>query len=99
MGVGVEAFTFKALKDAWQNAKNHEYREHINDYFLAHRQRFAIDCLACLPFNHCPNLHLTVDTLADFNFVELIASRMSKPLTDCSTREIIDWWKSNRLDR
>lgn len=92
-GVAVEAFTFKALEQAWHYARGLAYREHIDDYFFDESSRFKIRYLPCLPYNHCPNLRLTVDTIDDLTFAERIGAGVSAPLTDCTTAEIIRWWK------
>lgn len=99
IGVAVEAFTFEALESAWANGKRHEHREHINDYFFDNCGQFRIKYLPCLPYNHCPGLSLTVDTIDDFNFIEDIARGIKKPLEGCATREIIEWWGSNKMAR
>jgi len=73
-GVGAEIFTFSALEKSWMNGKEANHREHVNEYILENRGEFKLLCVKAVedvpPI--CGNLRLTVDTLADFKFVESI---------------------------
>lgn len=93
VGVAVEAFRFEPLECAWRDAKRPDHREHINDYFFENHEQFRIKYLPCLPRNHCPDLRLTVDTIDDLKFIERMGMDMTTPLQDCTTVQIIEWWR------
>ena len=95
-GAGVEAFTFSALELIRQKGLKQEYREHINDYIFDNPGQFRVKYLSCLPFNHCPDLRLTIDTMEDFEFIERIGREINIPLIDCTTKDIVDWWTSSK---
>lgn len=92
-GVGVEAFTFKALERSWLEGNKEHHREHVNEYILENPGIFSIVRLSCMPQNSCPELSLTIDTNDDFEFIEEMLSGFIKPTTEITTSEIIKWWR------
>lgn len=93
IGVGVEAFSYKALERSWNEGHAADHREHVNEYILENPNSFTIQWLKCLKNNSCPDLRLTVDTEEDFILVERIMAGIKKSPNEISTREIIKWWK------
>ena len=91
-GVGIEAFSFKALEEIWGIGYKPEYREHINEYIFDNPEHFKCYKLKCLPENSCANLSLTIDTQDEFDFVIKIGLSLGN-LIELSTCEIIQWWK------
>jgi spore coat polysaccharide biosynthesis protein SpsF len=91
-GVGIEAFSFKALEEIWESGDRPEYREHINEYIFDNPEHFKCDKLKCLSENSCTNLSLTIDTQDEFDFVIKIGLSLGN-LIELSTCEIIQWWK------
>ena len=96
MGVGIEAFTFSALKTSWEKGHELHHREHVNEYILERPERFKIINLRCLPKNSCPKLRLTVDTETDFQAAQTILNDINKPFLTISTKDIIHWWHKNK---
>jgi spore coat polysaccharide biosynthesis protein SpsF len=93
IGVGIEAFSYKALERSWHEGHAEHHREHVNEYILENPDSFNIKRLKCLDHNSCPNLRLTIDTEEDFLFVGKIIVGIKKPPHEIRTREIIEWWE------
>ena len=93
VGAAVEAFGFESLEYAWLNGKEPGHREHVNEYYFDNHARFRTRYLPCLPYNHCPDLRLTVDTVDDLRFLERIGMELVTPLESCATKEIIECWR------
>ena len=98
VGVGVEAFTFRALERSWLEATEKKQREHVNEYILDEPNSFVIFRLKCLAVNNFPDLRLTVDTSTDLAFLEQILADIGKGRApwEISTRQIVEWWKKRR---
>lgn len=98
VGVGVEAFTFRALERSWLEATEKKQREHVNEYILYEPNSFVIFRLKCLAVNNFPDLRLTVDTSTDLAFLEQILADIGKGRApwEISTRQIVEWWKKRR---
>ncbi|MFC1579352.1 cytidylyltransferase domain-containing protein [Thermodesulfobacteriota bacterium] len=97
VGVGVEGFSFDALKRSWNEGHAPHHREHVNEYILENPESFSIKRLKCQAANSCSNLRLTVDTQDDFAFAQEIIQNMNKPPTEIRTEEIIEWWQKKNL--
>ncbi len=93
-GVGVEAFTMKALETAWKQGKKPEHREHINSYFIDNKDIFRVGYTPCPKEKSCPELNLSVDTHEDLTFVANISQALGRPLLDIRTEEIVRYWTS-----
>ena len=94
-GIGIEAFTMRALTESWEQGKTAHHREHVNEYLLNDTHSFLIKDLQCQLKNSCPQLNLTVDTPKEFDFAATILNHFhghEDPLK-ISTFEIISWWK------
>jgi len=96
VGVGVEAFSLRALELSWQNGNAPNHREHVNEYILENQDFFMVMPIKCLRKNSCPELRLTIDTDDDFIFVEKIIASIDKPPLEITTEEIIEWWTKNK---
>jgi len=72
-GLGVEIFTFEALKISMEKSTEEHHFEHVDEYILENRNKFKIykDCNAGGLIDKS-NIRLTVDTLDDFKKVEKI---------------------------
>jgi len=72
-GLGVEIFTFEALKTSMEKSTEEHHFEHVNEYILENKNLFKI-YKACNDGGLVDNsqIRLTVDTLSDFNVVEKI---------------------------
>ena len=95
-GVGLEAFSMKALSYAWNNGKKLKYREHINEFFFDNQDKFNIFNIKCEQQNSYPDLNLSVDTYEDLRFLLTISKKIGKPLIDLTTEEIIFFLQSER---
>ncbi len=75
-GTEVEVFSFKALEQAWKNAKKLSEREHVTPYFYNNPNNFRI-------FNveyskNISNLRWTIDRKNDLSLVKLIIFKIKK---------------------
>lgn len=66
VGVGVEAFRFNALERSWREGRALHHREHVNEYILESRDRFATAEVKVAESKQASGLSLTVDTLEEF---------------------------------
>jgi len=69
-GLDVEVFRAAHLKTAFDEAADPYEREHVTPFFYRNPQRFTLANLACDP--PMGDLRWTVDTQADFDFVEAV---------------------------
>ena len=70
-GMELEIFTFEALKEAWQNAKEASEREHVTPYiYMNAREKYKL-----YEFRFKEDLshyRLTIDYIEDYNFINKI---------------------------
>lgn len=66
VGVGVEIFTFEALKLSMENAYLPHHFEHVDEYILENKDLFKTGTLEVPTPKNYPNIRLTVDTLEDY---------------------------------
>ena len=70
-GMELEIFTFNALKQAWQNAKQDYEREHVTPYiYKSHADEFRLFELVC--HKDLAHLRFTLDYADDFRFIESV---------------------------
>jgi len=72
-GLDAEVFTFTSLKEAWQNAKLKEQREHVTPYIMSHPKKFKL--LELQNKEDLSEYRLTVDDLEDFKKASLLIER------------------------
>jgi len=74
-GLGVEIFSFSALKRSVEMSTQPHHFEHVNEYILENRKQFRIykDSMAG-GLHENSDIRLTVDTLEDFKKAEFITS-------------------------
>jgi len=75
-GTNVEIFGFKALENAWHEAKRPSEREHMSPFFFNNKSKFKI-----FQIKYSKNLsHLrwTVDRENDLEFVRAVVSKIKK---------------------
>ena len=75
LGTFAEIFSFDALCEAWDNAKNPEDREHVTSFIYTHPNKFTIYNMPWEPSNWIDE-KLTVDTEADFNKIDNLILRI-----------------------
>lgn len=77
-GLGIEIFTFDALKTSMEKSTQEHHFEHVDEYILENRRLFKIykDANAGGLID-CSNIRLTVDTLDDFKKVENIFQKQN----------------------
>ena len=95
-GVGIEAFTYDALENSWQNGHMPHHREHVNEYILDNLQNFDVKFLKCNLINSCPEINLSIDTYEDFSYIEKMLEEIARPALEITTEDIIDWWKNEK---
>ncbi len=70
LGVGVEIFSFAALKRSWQEGHALHHREHVDEYILENPDIFRQAKMPAPPEKCAPDLSLTVDLLEQFTTAE-----------------------------
>jgi len=73
-GLDVEAMSWDALAQAWSEAQDPYEREHVTPFLYRHPERFRLGSVTTTPPR--PELRWTVDTPADFEFVEHVYSTL-----------------------
>lgn len=96
VGLGLEAFSFEALRESWHKGSLPHHREHVNEYILENQQGFNIRFIPCSTEKNCPDLRLTVDTQQDIEFIDKMLEDFSCSALELGTEEIIAWWKRER---
>lgn len=98
-GLDTEVFTFQALENAWQKAKEPGEREHVTSFI---RQAADTRKSNVSSFEYCSNERWTVDEPEDLEVVEAIFEHFH-PRHNFSWREVMDlaekhpdWFLGNR---
>jgi spore coat polysaccharide biosynthesis protein SpsF len=65
-GLGSEAVTFNALKQAWENADKKYQREHVTPYIYEHPDRFKMLLLDPPSYLQRNDIRLTIDVEEDY---------------------------------
>lgn len=90
LGVGLEIFSFSALKEAFMNAKNIKEREHVTPY-IVNNKKITKEILNYK--ENKENYRLTIDTEADFKLAEELVIKYDAE--KLSVDELIDLLDSN----
>ncbi|MBI4959110.1 MAG: glycosyltransferase family protein [Desulfovibrio sp.] len=69
-GMDVEVIRRDALERAWREDSRITWREHVTPYIQRNSDMFNVRCLKRV--SECPQYRLTVDTIEDFELIELI---------------------------
>lgn len=72
LGIGVEVFSFAALRKSWQEGHALHHREHVNEYILENPSLFKQKKMEAPLSKRTPELSLTVDTIDQFKLAEQI---------------------------
>jgi spore coat polysaccharide biosynthesis protein SpsF (cytidylyltransferase family) len=70
VGIGMEGFTFNALKTSWEKSKNPDDREHVTKFIKDHSDIF--NTLVLETNYDLGKYHWTVETSYDFEFIKKI---------------------------
>ena len=76
-GLDVEVIGFATLRQCWQEAKEKEEREHVTLHIYRNPDKFKL--LSIENQKDLSHLRWTVDEDSDFNFVQEIYRKLSKP--------------------
>lgn len=97
-GLDVEVFKAEHLKTAEREAKDPYEREHVTPFLYRNPDRFIQARLECNP--PLGHLRWTVDTQADFNFVEAVYEGLYRQKPDFTSEDIAhltrDWPQAGR---
>ena len=73
-GLDIEVFSFKALEDAWNEAKKDYEREHVTPYIIENPGKFKLLNVANdIDISH---LRWTLDTEEDFEFINAVYNKI-----------------------
>ena len=88
-GLDTEVFRFSALQSAWKEAALPSEREHVTLYIRNHPERFKLDEKWSVgDFDH-HEYHWSVDTEADFTFVEQVYAHLYREDKDFSMNDVL----------
>jgi spore coat polysaccharide biosynthesis protein SpsF len=87
-GMDTEVFTYQSLREAYKNADNQIYKEHVTTYIYNHPQHFRLGRV----INHEDNSHYrwTVDTPEDFELIKKIIEELYPQNPHFSIDDILD---------
>lgn len=91
LGIGGEAFTFSALKDAFENAAKHYEKEHVTPYM--YREGCTIGQLISMTDDS--RFRFTMDTAEDYEFVRRVYSALYHGTHDFYLKDILDFLEKN----
>jgi spore coat polysaccharide biosynthesis protein SpsF len=73
IGIDIAIMTFGALEKAYREAALNHEKEHVTSFFYkSHPEKFKIESVTAPPGFREPSLRLTLDTPADYAFINLI---------------------------
>jgi len=87
-GLDTEVFSFKALEDAWDEAKRDYEREHVTPYIIENPDKFKLLNLA--NDTDLSYLRWTLDTKEDFEFINAVYKRIYPKKTLFSMEDVLE---------
>ena len=104
-GIGVEAFTFVALEQIWENEKDPQKREHIAlnfyDYIndkIPNGSTFSVGTISCPQEYSRPDIVLDVNTKEDYKMMKELYEHIYPVKPNFIFTDIIDWY-DNHLEK
>jgi spore coat polysaccharide biosynthesis protein SpsF len=91
IGAGAEAYSLRALEQSWNQGREPDNREHVDEYIHQHPELFKIAALPIPPERRCPALRLTVDTPEDFRRMTLMYEALQRPGQAIDLPAVIRW--------
>ncbi|MGN7611549.1 cytidylyltransferase domain-containing protein [Magnetococcales bacterium HHB-1] len=93
-GIDIEIFTFNALEKAWRSATKSFEREHVTPYLYNHAHLFKLEKKISEEGNYSDH-RWTLDTEADYQFLQKIFNHFDSQKDLCSRKDIIDFLEHN----
>jgi len=104
-GIGVEAFTFKALKKIWENEKDPQKREHVamnfydyNNDSIPSGSAFSVGTISCPKEYSRPDIVLDVNTKDEYQMIKALYEHIYPVKPNFTIIDIIDWY-DNHLEK
>jgi spore coat polysaccharide biosynthesis protein SpsF len=88
-GLDVEVFTFKALEEAYFNAKDGFEREHVTPYIYNNKDKFKNSFLKIPDKLSAPNIRITLDTKEDYALLCVVFDELYNKNPFFKTEDII----------
>ena len=85
LGVGMEIFTFGALKDSMLYASLPKHFEHADEYVLDNKEKYRFGTLDVVTGKNMPDVRLTVDTQEDYDRACYILEKAGKKYVTTET--------------
>ncbi|SHJ66901.1 cytidylyltransferase domain-containing protein [Paramaledivibacter caminithermalis] len=95
IGSSGEAFTFEALKKAFENAEKQYDREHVTPYIKKHKEIFKQDIIS--NYKDLSNVRITLDTIEDYQFISKIYENLFDKYPYFTTEDIITFLESKGM--
>jgi spore coat polysaccharide biosynthesis protein SpsF len=92
-GLGVEAFNFEVLKDAYKHAQESFQREHVTPYITRNPSFFKLQNITAPESIRRPDIRITIDTKEDFELIKNILLHFKT--VDFTTTDIIQYLNDN----
>ncbi len=101
-GIGVEAFTYSALKSIWESERDPFKREHIGTNFydylndkIPKSSPFSVGTIMCPPEYSRPDIILDINTREDFEFIEKLYQDVYPENENFSIKDVVTWYDYN----
>jgi spore coat polysaccharide biosynthesis protein SpsF len=92
-GMGVEVFSYQALKKTYQEATLFSEKEHVTAYIYKHPEVFTL--FNMLYKKDYSGIRITIDYPEDFTLVKNIADALQPTMTSFSLEDIINYIEKN----
>ena len=103
-GIGVEAFTFKALQKIWENEKDPHKREHVAlnfyDYIkdkIPNGSSFSVGTITCRQEYSRPDIVLDVNNEEDYQMMKGLYEYIYPVKPNFTFTDIIDWYDNHYI--
>ena len=101
-GIGVEAFTFKALEEVWKTETDSEKREHVAlnfyDYVndkIPSESSFTVGTISCPKKYARPDIVLDVNTEMDYQMMKKLYEYIIPMNPNFTFTNVIEWYENN----
>jgi len=90
-------FTFKALEDAYKNAKTNYEKEHVQPYIIKNYETIEHEIIFKKKYSNLDfdNLHLSLDTQKDYILLENIFKNVYEKNNNFDMHDVLDYLNNN----
>lgn len=94
VGMEVEVFSTDILADVAKRSDDPEHHEHVTTYIWKHPERYRLKSVRGSDDLSAPDVHITLDTQADFDLIEAIFEHLYPYKQDFTLADILSTLKA-----